>query len=165
MKSILNFILIISFCILSSGCGAQSDTIPPPAGLGFPDGALNKDLRVSAPANWNDFKKEEDFITLEITLVTNKQIVTRPDFNAEIYLYDDVIKEWKEIENFGNYETPPDEITLHQGDVKGLAVLPDLSQASACQNNVLILVSGNVIENGVKTDQVVGTYIILKLEP
>ena len=153
------------FCILSSGCAVQRHTIPPPTDLGIPEDLLNEDLRITAPANWNDFKKEEDFLTLEITLVTNKQIVTKPDFNAKIYLYDDGLKEWEEIENSGIYQTPPDEIILSQGDVRGLAVLPDLSQASASQNNVLILVSGNVIENEVKTDQIIGTYIILKLKP
>jgi len=165
MKSKLKFIMIVLICILSSGCSTQSHIIEPPAGLSVPDGSLNKDIRITAPANWNDFKKENEFIALEITLVTDKQIVTRPDFNAEIYLYDDAIQEWEQIVNYADYETPPDEITLHHGDDKILVVLPYQSQASVSQNNILILVSGNVIENGVKTDRVVGTYIILKLKP
>lgn len=165
IRHISGFILFILFIITFTGCDSNSNVIAPPLNLSVPDSMLNKDLRVTAPANWNDFKKEEDFITFEITLATNKEIVTQPDFNAEIYLYDDAVNEWKEIENLGNYVTPPDQIFLHQGDVKGLAVLPDLSGASASQNNVLILVSGNVIENGVKTDKIIGTYIILKLKP
>ena len=162
-RHLRGLILSVCFLIIFTGCSSSSNTVLLPD-LSVPDSLLNKDLRITAPANWNDFKKEDDFITLEITLVTNKQIVTSPDFNAEIFLYDDVVKEWKEVENIGNYETPPDEIILQQGDVKGLAVLPTLSQASASQNKVLILVSGNVIENGVKTDEIIGTYIILKLE-
>jgi hypothetical protein len=158
--------LAFSFCffIIISGCTSNNSIIALPTHLVVPDNLLNKDLRVIAPANWNDLKKEEDFISLEVTLATNKQIVTRPDFNAKIFLYDDVAKEWEEIENHANYETPPDEITLQQGDTQGLTVLPDLSRASVSQNKVLILVSGNVIENGVRTDEIVGTYIILNLE-
>jgi len=164
MKSTLKFILIVSFCFLCAGCASNRDVNPLPPKLSVPDGLLNKDLRVTAPAVWNNFKKKED-ITLEITLVTNKQIVTAPDFNAEIFLYDDTTKEWEKIKNLGNYETPPDEIVLHQGGVKIMPLLPDFSQILASQNKVLILVSGNVIENGNKTNKVVGTYIILKLKP
>jgi hypothetical protein len=166
MKSTHKLILLVFFCILSTGCGFNYEEIPLPSDLSIPDSLLNKDLRVKAPATWNKFKKEEDSITLEITLVTSKQIVTSPDFNAVIYLYDNSVKEWGRIKNLGNYETPPDEIVLnHRGDIKILPLIPDLSQTPASQNKVLILVSGNVVENGVKTDQVVGAYIILHLKP
>ena len=165
MKSTLKLLLITFFCFLSAGCVSNGDTIPLPPNLSIPDGVLNKDLRVTAPANWNNFEKEENSIALLITLVTNKQIVTAPDFNAEIYLYDDTTEEWRKIENLGNYKTPPDEIILHQGDIKGLSVLPDLSQTPASQYKLLILVSGNVVENGYKTNEVVGTYIFLELKP
>lgn len=152
-------------CFLSTSCIAQNDTTSLPSDLGVPESSLNKDLRIIVPANWNSLKKEKDFISMEVILATDKQIIAQSDFNAQIYLHDDSANEWKKIENLANYDTPPDEIILHQGDIQGLTILPDLSQASASQNNVLILVSGNVMENGVKTDQVVGTYIILKIKP
>src|SRR6266508_5563345 len=128
MKSNLKFILIVSFCFLSAGCASNSDTILPPSNLSVPVSLLNKDLRVTAPSNWNSFKKEENSITLLITLVTKNVIATAPDFNAEIYLYEETVKEWKKIENLANYKTTPDEIILHQGDIKGLALLPDFSK-------------------------------------
>jgi uncharacterized protein YcfL len=166
MKSALKYILTAFFCLLLVGCKSNnSDAILPLPTLSVPDSMLNKDLRITAPAIWNDFKKEENSITLEITLVTSKQIITTPDFNTEIYLYDDTVKEWKKIENLGNYKTPPDEIILHQGDIKIMPLSPDLSKTPDSQNRVLILVSGNVVENGSKTDKVIGAYIILHLEP
>ena len=166
MKSVLKYILIAFFCLLFVGCESNnSDAILPLPTLSIPESMLNKDLKIIAPTIWNDFKTKEDFITLEITLVTNKQIVTAPDFNAEIYLYDDTVKEWKKIENLANYDNPPDEIIMHQEDYNILALVPDLSKTPASQNKVLILVSGNVIENGSKTDKVIGTYIILTLKP
>lgn len=164
MKSRIKFLLIICMCFLSTSCTAKKDTTALPSDLGVPDGSLNNDLRVIVPAHWNTLKKEKDFISMEIVLATDKQIVARSDFNAQIYLYDDSAKEWERIQNLANYDTPPEEIILRQDDVQGLTVLLDLSQASASQNNLLILVSGNVMENGVKTDQVVGTYVILKIK-
>jgi hypothetical protein len=166
MKTALKVIIIVFFCFLSAGCTYNNGgEIPVLPNLSIPENMLNKDLRVTAPAAWNDLKKEEDFIDLSINLVTDKQIVTLPDFNAEIYIYDDIAKQWIIIENLGNYETPPDEIFMRQGDVKGLAILPDLSQTTDSQNNLLILVSGNIVENGNKTNKVIGTYIILALKP
>ncbi len=165
MKSIPKIFLIVAFCFLLTGCASEIDDTPLLPNLGIQDSLLNKDLRVTAPAVWNNFNKKEDWITLEITLVTNKQIITNPDFNAEIYLYDDTKKEWKKIKNLGNYETPPDKIILHQGDIEDLSVLPELSNTPASQSKVLIFVSGNVVEKGHTTNKVIGTHIILHLKP
>jgi hypothetical protein len=165
MSSTLKYTLIVFFCFLAVGCTSNNnDDIHLPSPLSIPESMLNKDLRVAAPVALNDFKKE-DLITLDITLVTDNQIVTSPDFNAEMYIYDNSSKEWKRIENLVKYETPPDEIFMKQGDSDMLTLFPDFSQFPASLNKVLILVSGNIVENDQRTNKMIGTYIILDLEP
>ena len=164
MKSSLIVAAIVLFCFLNTGCTSNNGSeIPLPPDLSIPESMLNKDLRITAPVRLNDFKKE-DLIKLDITLVTNNQIVTSPDFNAEMYIYDNIAKEWKKIDNLVKYETPPDEIFMKQGDSKFLFLFPDFSLFPASLNKVFILVSGNIVENGQRTNKMVGTYIILNLE-
>ena len=165
MSSTLKYTLIVFFCFLAVGCTSNNnDDIHLPSPLSIPESMLNKDLRVAAPVALNDFTKE-DLIILDITLVTDNQIVTSPDFNAEMYIYDNTSKEWKRIENLVKYETPPDEIFMKQGDSNFLVLFPDFSQFPASLNKVFILASGNIVENDQRTNKMIGTYIILNLKP
>jgi hypothetical protein len=70
---------IVLFCFLNAGCTSNNGSeIPLPPDLSVPDSMLNKDLRVTAPAALNDFKKEDDFIDPIVDLVTDKQVITTP---------------------------------------------------------------------------------------
>lgn len=165
-KSIQIAVLVTTFCYLltSPACTTSANEISHLPSFTIPDEFLNKDLVVSAPSAWNNFNREENSIILKVVLATEKQIAFAPDFNAEIYIYDNTKNEWEEIDNLGVYESPPGEIILGSGETKIVVLMPDFSGTLPSQNVVMVLLSGYVFNDNHKTDTVIGSYIIIKLE-
>jgi len=150
-------------CSSSHGKQGSSSTIPD---IGIVEDNLNQKIRILAPEGWNEFNTKKP-IFLSVDAISQEIIIFNPN-HTKIFIYSDM--SWVEISNKMTYEPPDFTYSLdpHEEDFLNrfgdTAVFPDLPDPNK-PATVRIFVFGYINKDGVKTDQMVASYIDINLEP
>jgi len=142
--------------------------------IGIHPDALNKDLQIEIIPSFNSFKIGEP-ISILVHLISDIEIETSPNFNARMFTMDTETSSWQEVSEISSHGIIkiPDEmktssivLSLKDNSVRELSVslYPDLPNRTR-PVDLLIIVTGNVIQNGRVSDQKVGAFIIVRLKP
>lgn len=143
-------------------CGPQS-----PAGMpdvGVASEALNSEIRVFTPEG-KTFKRNER-ISLTIDVVGTRQVVFAPDFGQRMFLYQN--GDWVEVADLpteyagGPYILSPSHgDPFMWGDTSVYPMLPEMEEPVWLR----IFVLGRVLKYGEPSDEVVGGYVDVLVEP
>jgi len=123
---------------------------------------VNSQLRLSAPEGWNTFKTGQS-IVLEIENISDHTIAV--DYTLpRVFLYQE--EQWVEIEKLGEYTGETIQIlSPTDGDADGaVGILPDLPDPSQAVT-LRILVVGNIVQDGVVTEEQTAAFIDILLSP
>jgi len=161
-----NKLLIVAVIIIlqTMGCQSQKDLQMSLPGEDISIEDVNSQLRLSAPEGWNTFQIGQG-IGVAIENTSDHPIAvdcTQP----RVFLYQE--EQWVEIDNLSECMGEPIDIVpptendyLEIGSVGVLPDLPDPSQAVALR----ILVVGNIVQNGVVTEEQTAAFIDIILNP
>jgi len=128
---------------------------------------INNKIELSYPPKLNSFKNDDD-LKLYIDNISDNPIAVKPGFSVRIFVYED--KKWIEIENQMEYiETSYSLKVLRpsKGDPFKMAVVsfwpyyPKIQKKTPCR----IIVSGQVMEDEVITEEITYSYIDITLKP
>lgn len=169
------FALTIS--ILLAGCSPQ---IPD---VGVSPKYLNRYLEIRTVPDFNKFKFNES-IVLDVMVRTDVEV--KVNFRGtRIFMFDDEINDWREIKDKGfsgsgifrdidlfpeHSSKPPDTllsttcVSTQCKPVETFGIDPDILN-NGKPVDILVVVVGNVYENGTMTDKKTGAYIIFTLKP
>ena len=167
MKLLKNTVISLTVILLSA-CGSATslknpDSIPTPnIGIGVQG---ENYLVVTAPQGWNSFKTT-DAISLEIRNISDRQIISEPDFGSRIFILSK--DRWVEVDDniVYSYDDPPLLDPSQSYDPQKIATIfvqPDLPDYSVTYN-VRVFVIGKFIDSSTKSEDVM-SYIDLELNP
>jgi hypothetical protein len=123
------------------------------------------ELRID-PFEKNTFKMGET-IYLEAMNKSNKEIYFPANTNVQIFTYDPINKNWKEIKNSTNYygkgitTFPVNQTGLHSV----LVTIDPIIENQRKNVKIRIAVTGFIFENGQPTKDAVSSYYDLELQP
>lgn len=148
--------------------GCSEDNLPGIPNIGMPDNQLNKDLSLVALPTFNTFKTGKS-VNLEVLLKTNIEVEISPDSDSQIFVLNSETKEWKEIQevpDLGIFEPQTFVLSIKDGGVKeiSVSVYPDLPNKSK-PVTLLIVVTGDILQNGKPTNHKTGAFIVVELKP
>lgn len=156
-------LIAASFALLAS-CRAEAQPVGMPS-VDIPADALNEQIRLSAPAGWNTFKVDSP-VGLLVEVTGTETIIFPPDFGIQPFRYSD--GEWVEVEQVpttyvhGDVIVPPSGGNpLVTGTARTFPILPDTDKPVLLR----IFVFGHMYRDGTATDDKVGAYIDVLLEP
>lgn len=159
-------LLILLFPLIVVGC--SSNNFPNIPETGIPVEHLNKDLKLIALPAFNTFKIGES-INLELRLVSNLKVEVSPESGTQLFSLNSETNEWQQVQevpDLGVFEPQTFILSLEDNGINEISVslYPSLP-ISTKPIDLLIIVIGNVIQEGRISDQKVGAYIIVKLKP
>lgn len=157
-------VTLLIFIFSAIGCQSETELPMDMPGVDVSLDDANTQMELMAPEGWNTFKPGEH-IVLAIKVISNNHIAV--DCNLpSVYLYLD--QKWAEIDDLSTCigETtqiipPTKDDYFSMGSVDILPDLPDPSQAVTLR----ILVIGNIVRDGVITDEQTTAYIDVELTP
>jgi len=166
MKVMLKFLIVGFLLFAVSGC-IEYD-LPDIPDVGVSVDQLNKDLRLIAFSNFNSFKIGES-LHLELRVESDREIQVSPDFDSHIFALNAKTKEWQEVQevpDLGIFESQTFVLSREEGEIREISIDldPVLSNRSE-PVNLLIVVTGNIVEGGKTSDHKVGAYIVIILKP
>ncbi len=169
------FALTIS--ILLAGCSPQ---IPD---IGVSSKFLNHYLEIRTVPDFNEFKFNES-IVLDVMAQTDVEV--KVNFgDTRIFMFDGEVNDWREIKDkgfsgtgifrdidlFPEYSSKPPDILLSTTcvsiqckPVETFGIDPDIPNDGK-PVDILVVVVGNIYENGIMTDKKTGAYVIFTLKP
>lgn len=166
MKINLSYLLILPLLFAVVGC--SKDNLLDIPNVGIPDNQLNKDLSLAAFPTFNTFKIGKS-VNLEVRLETNVEVEISPDSDAQIFILNTETKEWEtiqEIPDLGVFEAQTFVLSVKDGGVKeiNISMYPNLPNRSE-PVTLLIVVTGDILQDGKPTNHKTGAFIIVELKP
>jgi hypothetical protein len=169
-------LIVLLISALLAGCARQ---IPD---VGIPSEYLNRYLEIKPYPGVNKFGFNE-IVDLVLTARTDVEVKINFD-TTRVFMFDEESSKWREIRDkdfistgiFSDgllleHSSKPPDIILSQHCVSSpcqesqiFSVIPDV-QDSGQSVDILVVVSGFVYENGIKTNQKTGAYVIFTLTP
>jgi hypothetical protein len=168
---------ILVFLFLLVGCARQ---IPD---VGIPSKYLNRYLEIQPSYGFNNFRVGESIV---LDVVARTDVEVEVNFaQIRIFMFDEKLKDWREIKDnsfsgagifrgadlLPDYFSKPPDILLSKScissrcqETETFGVDPDV-QDMGKSVDVLVVISGFVYENGKKTNQITGAYIVFTLRP
>ncbi len=137
--------------------------IPPPMPeLGISSEKINTYFILEAPVQVNQFRTD-GIINISIKPTTDSSINLLPDYGARLFLLDD--NKWIEIKNLMIYQSDNFLLPPIDPTAIGIAtVFPDIPDVSH-PVRVRVVFMGYVVRDGITTDELVASYVDVKLKP
>jgi hypothetical protein len=172
MKTVIQ--LLFLSCILLYLCSCTSSNLSEKDKsfsefLSVPLNEMNKEIRFFIiEDDGQDKFRIGDSVNLGLENKSRDRVVFPSDYGIRIYTYDQNYAKWTEVTNKENYYPPGNTQISPKGvDVPGIIVvtfLPDLPITSdAVELRVVII--GTVYKDDAPTDEEVGAYIDITLQP
>jgi hypothetical protein len=167
-KCFTKFRLICLIFLLLITAGCSSDRFPNIPETGISAEHLNKELKLTALPAFNTFKIGES-INLELRLESNLEVEVSPESDTKIFYLNSETNEWQqvqEIPDLGVFEPQTFVLSLKDNGINEISIslYPSLPIGTK-PIYLLIIVTGNVIQEGKVGNRKVGAYIIVKLTP
>jgi hypothetical protein len=162
--SLLRFVIVSGFYLISL-IGCQRNSLPtyfPDLGIQFEE--MNTDIELVAPYGWNSFRTDS-VIGLAVRVTGNEPIAYTYDYGARLFILQD--GEWEEVRNITTYPegfmvVPPWE--NNPRNEGGIDVRPELPESDKLVLLRIVLI-GNIYRDNRVTDERVGAYIDVELNP
>lgn len=157
-------VLLLATLVLVAACaGEQPPTGMPPVDI--PLEVLNTEVRVFYLEGWNTFRID-DPVALSVEVVGDEQVIFPPDFGVRMFLYSEGM--WVEIEGVpteyrgGSFVLSPSHgDPFEVGDTSVFPIVPDKGTPALLR----VFVTGHVYRDGKATDERVGAFVDLTLNP
>jgi hypothetical protein len=164
MKNFIQLFAVLLLLFLS-GCSEKKLDLP---NIGIPDSQINEDLVLEAYSAFNTFKIGEP-ITLEVRLKSEATVQVSPDSASQIFIQDHRTGSWqvvKEVPDLGVFESQTFVLTSDETGINEISVsiFPKLTPSSK-PIDLLIFITGNIIEGEKVTEKKTSSYIIVRLKP
>lgn len=160
----LSFILLLNF----SGCSrTPPHSFDGMAELNVKEENINNKIELSYPPKLNSFKNDDD-LTLYIDNLSDDPIAVKSDFGVRIFVYDH--KKWIEIENQMEYTEKSSSLQVFppsKGDPFKVAAVSFWPYYSTIKKKTpcRIIVSGQVMNGEIITEELTYSYIDITLKP
>jgi hypothetical protein len=164
------FSLIIIMVVSLSACVKQPTSVPSDKVPGFDISIkeMNNKLKIISPIGLhNSFKNDQD-LSLYLTVISDDQMAFKTDFGAKIFVFQD--NQWVEVENRVDYpgeKTQYFSLSPAKGNpAEGASII--LRPYKPGLNSVVpmrAIVVGYIMKNGDVTDEKTYGYIDLELKP
>ena len=131
---------------------------------------MNKEITLSLPVMEKGIYVPKLGDIIDLTLVNHsKELIVFPsDYGVRMYTYNDKDEIWIEINNLANYVPPGNRQVSPKGDgIPGqiiISAIPDLP-ISSYPVDLRVVVIGIIYQHGIATENQVGAYTDITLQP
>jgi hypothetical protein len=161
-------ITILSFLFLLTGCSITKPSKQEAAFKEFfPNIEMNSKIRFWDPKIENEPFKIGDPVFLTLENLTTDKVVFPSDYGIKIYNFGDT-GGWTEIPNTGIYGPKGSpQVSPKETDMPGITAIPLLPALTSKGKPIVIrvVVVGTVYHDNVPTDEQVGAYVDVTLQP